>query len=97
MSNFVPTHVSIGGVKARLNKDGWYSLEGLSYVGNCGVSCSEKEAALLFKPLPKPVMVEIPLDAAKEIARMDPLPESPSPFDFLTDAIARAEKEAKDV
>jgi len=96
MSDFKPTHRSIGGVIAYAYQHVppiWrVSLEGQ---GPLGVVCDPGEFTRLFEPIP--VMVSIPLDVAVQL-KID-LDRFKAPLvgcarNFLDRAIADAEKEA---
>ena len=75
MSEFVPTHESIGGVKVQVTKHPVPDVQAYDIkmpgTGTCGFVLNGCEFAALFAPLPKPAIVKIPLALAKELMALN--------------------------
>ena len=94
MSDFEPTHESIGGVKAYVTREGsgfWAQLDGQRLPG---VGLERAELAALFEPIRPPPMVTIELTEAREMLSL--LQTQGMTWDKLRAAIALAEKETPD-
>jgi len=96
MSEFVATHESIGGVKVRATDqgDGYQKVQ----TDDSGQSAlfNDREFALLFKPIPKPVIVTLTIDDASQLLTcLQGMNIAGRSLTALQDAIAEAEAEAK--
>lgn len=92
MSDWKSTHRTKPGVEVEISKEsGIYRVRVLNDGLSTGNVFTEIECKALFEPIPKPVVVELPLETAKRLFQFKPL--DTSEWNGLGNAIRAAEQE----